>query len=457
MACVFQTTNLAYAKIQDYCRFQVNLGEVRQMPRQAFNTWQSRSLVIGVICLGLLLPQAALAQVETSRAEAYFKEAETLCTREGGKLWGVSLCGPMVFADAQTKPIATNQPIPKSGIPPFVGFANAPVQWDGRCWAAYVWSMIPVEDRQARGNLLIHERFHCLQPQLGLMLMGEPNGHLDTLDGRYWLQLEWRALAQALDGPESVRIEALRDALAFRATRRSLFAGAAERERADEIREGLAQYTGTVVANTSREQAIHDAIRQLKTAQVAPSYVRTFAYASGTAYGLLLDTWSPGWTRRLKASDDLGQVLAAAAKLQPLSEDATVAAKRYGGTALRAEEEIRAAKQQLLIDKLRKRFILGQVLLVPRGGQVVMNTTGVTTLPGEGNVYFSYRVTSEWGSLESSGILESSDGKTLRLPAPFHVEGNTLSGDGWHLTLASGWVVKPSQRTGDFQVVRTSP
>jgi hypothetical protein len=38
----------------------------------------------------------AAAQVDQSLAEQYFKEAQALCEREGGRLWGVSLCGPMV-------------------------------------------------------------------------------------------------------------------------------------------------------------------------------------------------------------------------------------------------------------------------------------------------------------------------------------------------------------------------
>jgi hypothetical protein len=46
------------------------------------------------------------------RAEQYFKEAQALCERDGGRLWGVSLCGPMVIADAATGTIATSQPVP---------------------------------------------------------------------------------------------------------------------------------------------------------------------------------------------------------------------------------------------------------------------------------------------------------------------------------------------------------
>ena len=32
----------------------------------------------------------AAAQVDQARAEQYFKEAQTLCERDGGRLWGVS-------------------------------------------------------------------------------------------------------------------------------------------------------------------------------------------------------------------------------------------------------------------------------------------------------------------------------------------------------------------------------
>jgi hypothetical protein len=38
---------------------------------------------------------AADAQVEPQLAQRYFAEAEALCERDAGRLWGVSLCGPM--------------------------------------------------------------------------------------------------------------------------------------------------------------------------------------------------------------------------------------------------------------------------------------------------------------------------------------------------------------------------
>ena len=393
------------------------------------------------------------AQIDQQQADRYFKEAAALCERDGGRLWGVSLCGPMVFADAATRSIATNQPAPEAPRPPVLGFVNAPIDWGGTRWSAYVWSTIPADDAQARGRLMVHELFHRVQPQLGLIVGGKPNDHLDTMEGRYWVQLEWRALARALGASGSERSDAVRDALTFRAARRDLFVGSAESERVDEIREGLAQYTGTVVAGRSEAGANADAIAQLAAFEKTATFVRTFAYPSGAAYGLLLDAWSPGWTRRLKATDDLGHLLMEAARIRPAG-DADVAAGRYGGPDLLVLEKKRAAERLARIAELRRRFVDGPVLAVPRGRGAMLSTLGATPIPNEGTVFFEYRLTADWGSLESTGILESADGQTLRLPAPFQADRGTLIGDGWKITLAAGWAVRPGRRPGDFEIVR---
>ena len=39
-------------------------------------------------------PPPAVAQVDQQRAQEYFKEAQALCERDGGRLWGVSICAP---------------------------------------------------------------------------------------------------------------------------------------------------------------------------------------------------------------------------------------------------------------------------------------------------------------------------------------------------------------------------
>ena len=394
----------------------------------------------------------AHAQVDQSRADVYFTEVAALCERDGGRLWGVSLCGPVAIADATTRTLATSQPAPAAPRPSAMGFANTAVDWGGTRWATVVWQLIP-PDPHLRARMFLHELFHRIQPDLGFTPRDQQNVHLDTIDGRYWMQLEWRALAKALAASGPARTTAVRDALAFRAQRRAPVPDAAEGERLLEMNEGLAQYTGTVLAAATAAEATEDAIEQLEQAELAPSFVRTFAYASGAAYGLLLDAWAPGWPRRIKASDDLALVLAAASGLQP-SEDAARAALQYDGAELRSAEDAREVERQARVAELRRVFVDRPVLVMPNGRSNSFATAGITPIAGVGTIIPGFRTTAEWGTLEASIVLMSTDRSTLTVPAPASTEGATLRGDGWTLTLASGWVVRAGRRAGDFQVVR---
>jgi hypothetical protein len=296
-----------------------------------------RALVfLSVAGLALL----AVAQVDQQRAQEYFKDVQTLCERDGGRLWGVSLCGPMIIGDMRTQTFATSQPPPDAPRPRLVGLVNAPLDWGGTTWGAYVWDFLVNATPRRRNEILLHELFHGVQPRLGLSVPAVASEHLDALDGRYWLRLEWRALARALRESGARRKLAVRDALAFRQARRKIYPASAESERATGITEGLASYTGTVVAAPSASEAIASAVEQLTAAEAQESFVRKFAYASGPAYGLLLDASSPGWKRTVRSTDDLVTLVANALGVQPAT-DAAAAAARYGGAELRGVEEQR--------------------------------------------------------------------------------------------------------------------
>ena len=413
-----------------------------------------RSIItsIGLISLSLCLVNPAAAQVDQQRAEAFFKEAATICQRDGGRLWGVSLCGPMVFVDARTRTLATNQPRPPGEQP--LGFANAPIEWGGTRWAAYIWDFTTsLGDANARGNLMLHELFHRIQPELGLITTGGNNAHLDTLEGRSWLRLEWRALARALGQSGEDRKRAVSDAAAFRLARRSQFANAAENERVEEIREGLAQYTGTVATATSQAEAVASALEQLAAAEQHETFLQQ-AYTAGMAYAILLDTASPDWRRRVRSDSDLGQMLMAALDVTPAA-NAVEASARYGGVGLRAAEQTRAEQRRAVMLELQKRFVDGPVLVVPSGGGGTFNAVGATPIPGAGTVYvLPYRQRGPWGTLEATnGVLVGDDG-TRRLPGPVRIDGANLIGEGWTVTVATGWIVRPGPRSGDYQIVR---
>lgn len=410
------------------------------------------------VCALMLMATLAVpvsAQIDQQRAGLYFDEATAICERDDGRMWGTSLCGPMVIGDPRTRTIATSQPPPAAEQPRTIGFVNAPIEWGGVTWAAYSWDFLtPLEDRQSRGEFMLHELFHRVQPGLGLMTQAGENEHLDTVDGRIWLQLEWGALAEALRLAGDDRIDALRDAFAFRATRRASFPTATENERVEEIREGLAQYTATAVTAMSKDEAVASALKQLSAAEAQETFVGSFAYTSGVAYGLLLDEVSLGWRRRVQEDSDLGQMLLAALQITP-AVDLAAASARYGGAELRSAEQARDERRRALVLELRERFVEGPVLLIPSGGSGTFDIRGATPIPGSGTVYFaSYAMSGEWGNLDASnGVLVTEEGQRV-VPGPVSIDGSTLTGHGWKVSVADGWVARRGPRDIDYQIVR---
>jgi hypothetical protein len=306
--------------------------------------------------------------------------------------------------------------------------------------------------------LMLHELFHRIQADLGLMTVGgrarAGNEHLDTFEGRVWLRLEWRALARALGQSGEDRKRAVSDAAAFRLTRRSQFAKAAENERIEEIREGLAQYTGTVTTAASRPEAVSSAIEQLAAAEGHETFIQQ-AYTTGVAYAILLDDASADWRRRVRSDSDLGQMLMAALDVTPVA-NAVDAAARYGGVELRAAEQTRAGQRKAVVRELQNRFVDGPVLLVPSQGGAAFNAVGATPIPGVGTVYFNqYTTRGEWGTLEATKGVLIRDNGTRQLPGPVRIEGANVTGDGWTVTVAAGWTVGSGPRPGDYQIIRS--
>jgi hypothetical protein len=315
--------------------------------------------------------------------------------------------------------------------------------------------MLPDNDADTRQQIMLHGLFHHIQPELGFSGSDGFNEHLDTLEGRFWMQLEWRALRRALESSGSDRAEAIADALAFRRERRRRFPGAADNERRDEIREGLASYTGIAAWANSPADAHRAAASALAGGESQTSLVGNFEAASGPGYGVLLDDLMPGWRRQVRASSDLGDMLASAIA-KPPTTDLAAAAARYDGAALRTAEEARDRAQQVRVAELRRRFVDGPVLTMPAGGSGTSNTTGSVGIPGVGTVFFhNFTLSARWGRLDANaGVLRSADGNTLSVPVTVPLEGATLHGDGWTVTLNAGWVVQPAARPGSFAIVR---
>ncbi|MDB4914608.1 MAG: hypothetical protein JWM95_2252, partial [Gemmatimonadetes bacterium] len=165
---------------------------------------------------------------------------------------------------ARTQTFATSRQPPNVPRPKLIGILNGPIQWGDTVWAALSWETVATQPPHVRNSMFLHESFHIVQRYpLGLGVSTNSAEHLDAVEGRYWLRLEWHALARALRDSGEARMLAIRDALTFRQARYARFPAQVESERALDINEGLASYTGIVVAAPSRADAIARALDEL--------------------------------------------------------------------------------------------------------------------------------------------------------------------------------------------------
>lgn len=426
----------------------------------------ARVLSIAVVITFNVAPTAAQSgALDAATAGRYFAEAKALCARDGGKLWGRSLCGPMMFADPSTRAVVASEP-DREGLlkrsvnvyvgllPPSVNVANTAIEWAGVKWMMVMSTTIPA-DRYRRGRVLMHELWHRQQAELGFPASGAANDHLDTRAGRVWLQLEWRALASALAARGQGRRRALEDALLFRAHRRSLFPNAAAEELEMEMHEGLAEYTGVRLSGNPDPARFVIDVNLLEESR-RESFVRSFAYASGPAYGLLLDEAAPGWTRRLKKTDDPAELLRLRLRMSLPRGDERELSERmrvYGGKELSASERRREEARRQLIDDYRARLVEEPVLsLALRSMRMSFDPGTLVPLEGFGTVYPNLRVVDVWGVLTVArgGALMNQTYSAVNVPAPTDVSARPVRGEGWTLELNDGWTLAPGAREGDF-------
>jgi hypothetical protein len=429
--------------------------------------------VSGAALLPLLLcspPGLAAQAVDTAAAVLGLRDLAAACGADAGALWGTSLCGPVLLVDPSSRTVVASEPDSAGSfsprgeayvgkLPAAVGIANTAVEWGGKRWAMI---MLPLPgDRFARIALLAHESFHRVQHDLGLWGSSPGSAHLDALDGRVWLRLELRALAAALRSTGRTALHHVHNALLFRAYRQRLCPGADTLERTLEIQEGLAEYTGAKLALAMTAAGEERVARDLSDFEARPTYVRSFAYATGPALGLLLDRYAPSWRADIARERDAAGQLAQAVRFVAgdISDgEAAGRAQPYGFHDVATEEQARAAARAARLADYRSRLVDGRLLLLQQHDlSFSFDPNTLVPLGAEGTVYPTGTFKASWGTLVVSegGALVSSDFSLVAVPVPDDSAARPLHGPGWVLELTPGWVLRPTgRRTGDLQVAR---
>lgn len=420
-----------------------------------------RALLYGMRLFSFaLLAAFALSAPATAQnrgpERAWVDDLQTICEGDRGRLWGVSLCGPVIIIEPSTRAAFANQAdfggvLHQSDgdwtgtLPEGAPVANSTVEWSGVRWIMLMGP--PPADQTERRVLIAHEAWRRVQDQIGLAAAASTCAHLETERGRYLIRLELRALATAMRSRGTARRRAAEDALAFRAARLAEFSGAAGDEAALDRNEGLAAYTGVKLGAPEPD---FYAARTLDNSDSNGAFPRAYAYASGPAYGLLLDTFVEGWRTSINLyapADVLSATLHVSA---PSARELQRTAETYGGPAIAAEERTRAiAREQLAADP-RRTFGGPRLELPLTNMQFEFDPMQVTVIEGLGSIYARATVREAWGELTASqGALIDPGFGRLIVSAP---AADGLSGPGWSLRLNPGFGVGAPDAQGVRQI-----
>lgn len=430
------------------------------------------SFVTGV----LVQAKVRLAQdshLDLHLAARYFREAKELSDRDGGRTWGVPLYGPILFVDPETRQVVANQAdasgnLKSNGgvftgtLPPDVTCANTATVWAGVEWTMMLWPL--PSSQQERARLITHELFHRIQEEVGFSASNPVNAHLESEAGRVWLRLEFRALERALQETGSARKNALTDALNFRQFRQALGEMFQRTENELELNEGLAEYTGVRLCARSQREAEILAAYGLRQAHAKATFSRSFAYATGPAYGCLLDSVDPVWRNQLKTNRDLARLAGTefGVPLKRLAEPKLRAvATTYFGEELFEFESVRATKRRTQLAQIQSLLVDGPTVELPLDETMnySFDPNTVVTLDDHRTVYPSLQLSSAWGVLTASkGVMLCREkGKfSMALVSAHQIETEpAIEGDGWHLELKPGWRLEPAEKKASFRVVKS--
>lgn len=414
------------------------------------------------VCLAALAhyaPEAVAQQSDHSRQRAAAVELAEMCQADGGRLWGVSLCGPFIVVDPQTRSAWANQADPGGVLQPasdgWIGvlpddapIANTAVEWSGLRWTMVV--ALP-EDQTDRRVLLAHEAWHRIQPQLGLVTRNVDNAHLEDERGRYLLRLELRALRVAMETNGKARWRAAREALQLRAARLQHYPAAAAEEAALDRNEGIAAYSGAKLGAAGDADAY--AARTLERHDTNNAFSRSYAYASGPAYGLLLDERRPNW-RTTIGVDAPADMLARALDVRFSPNALNRAERRHDAEGhVAAAEAKRGDAHRALVAELQERYRPGtrRLVLAIDGRMMTFDPRRVTPVAGVGRVFGVFSARGPWGSLQAQdGVLVTADFSQATLAAP---AADGFSGPGWTLTLAPGYRISEPDEHGALRIL----
>jgi hypothetical protein len=393
------------------------------------------------------------------KALYYFSKVEDACNRDNGRLWGKNLLGPVMYIDRDSRKIIASHP-DKEGIlrekdgtwtgsfPRELIINIDPVRFGGTTYA-----MVPLpfeEDEYRIVNRSVHALFHCFQQSIGFTSSGFNTPNMDEKNARLWLKLEWKALRKALLSTGSEQQLAIRDALVFKGSNHEQYQAFAIDEIRFENYEGLAAFTYILLSTPNIQENNRRLFEFLDRIYALPSYSRQYGAVTGALYANLL--YQKGYDfRTIRSEDvDLAEEVRKIYNIQLPEVCRDVAgsiALNYEIEKIQEEEALREEEMKERIHRRISAFTEKPVVYIELVSPYFdFEDSDIHPMDTLGTLYSTLRVSDNWGKLvvESGGCLVSNNLKYLRITSKgFRADRNRYEGEGWMLTLDTGWELAP--------------
>ncbi|MDR1356961.1 MAG: hypothetical protein LBJ58_04750 [Tannerellaceae bacterium] len=391
--------------------------------------------------------------------EESLQQAAVILNEQKSKdLWNVTLNAPLIIIDhIENKMYFTA--IEDGEVQPFreeewnnkVTLANSFSEYEGKRYVTIIHAALANATCEQRINILAHEIFHLHQNSLGIENTMSANYHIDEVEGRALLQIEMKALQQALDG----NLSGLFDALCVRAYRQSLYPD--NNEDLYELNEGLAEYTGAKLSGANMKEYAKARL----TYDIKRGYANAFAYFTGSSYACILDQLYPTWRYDKDLSKGMTYLIK---KVRPeyavAIDDAhlrkLLGGYDYDGILSGEREELKSFGNIAAFEDLIKPGT-AKLRIINRGNfNLSYNPNDrIITLSDGATLLRNITIMAELGEIKvTSGIVRPNDWSTLYLLPPQKIEGNLIKGDDYEIRLNQGW--RMIEKDGLHEIVKES-
>ncbi len=395
---------------------------------------------------------------------SYFTEFEDIIEWDKGRLWGKPINNKLMFVDPESRILVANRQNAENSFKKThnvylgvleneVGIANTSKIIYGEMWTMINWEFLPKTNTPERKSVMAHEAFHGIQNDVGLPSVSSENQHLESMEGRIYLQLEFRALCKALIHEGEERLQALYDAFLFRNYRYQLYDEAMKSEGDFEKHEGMAEYTGAMLSGYSVDTLRYVLAKRLKDAENEKTYQWYFGYKTGPAYAYLADMYGIHWKSEIRSHDNIAKLLQEKLNfrfdenlLETLVDNRLSA---YNGRDLIQHEDSLYQRKVEILESYNTMFYKDTVLQVPLlgGMNISFDPMNAIDLYGLGTVYTkNTHISSSWGVLVSDApVFLEKNWSYVLLSKPIIFCDSLISGNHWSIQLNEGWIINSSQ------------